>query len=146
MKTSTPPKQLLLHHTEDNTVSSSHIRKWSDDVQLLTKSSTENTRAEHGINFQLDEDDQNTADNLENIEQETDEVVTTFDYDSDESSDPYGNSPSQHTGPNPQQLKLLSGSLSTPVSPWHDKSRKIRISPLRVLQSSCQSIPQRNLS
>lgn len=56
------------------------------------------------------------------IEEETDEVVTTFHYDSDDSDHT-----SQLSTSTPQnEVK--------PVSPWHDKNRKIRINPLRVLK------------
>ena len=82
------------------------------------------------------------------IEQETDEVVTTFDYESDDSDRSAlvqqpnlgaknvgyeGGSNLQTSNPH------ISSSPTSPshtmsVSPWHDKRRKIRINPLRVLK------------
>ena len=82
------------------------------------------------------------------IEQETDEVVTTFDYESDDSDHTalvqqpnlsaknvgYEGDSIVHTS-NPHTSKSpTSPSHTTPVSPWHDKRRKIRINPLRVLK------------
>ena len=61
------------------------------------------------------------------IDEETDEVVTTFHYDSDDSD----LSTTLCTTSNPQQNVHAN---IQPVSPWHDKNRKIRINPLRVLK------------
>lgn len=81
---------------------------------------------------------------LVGVEQATDEEVTTFDYESDDSEytplvpQPtcdacLGDSSNEPTSvvANPQDT---SSSHSTSVSPWHDKNRKIRINPLRVLK------------
>lgn len=78
---------------------------------------------------------------LDTVEQATDEVVTTFDYDSDESNhalqtsfdDCVVASSSATTVASTENI-LKHGS----VSPWHDKNRKIRINPPRVLKVSNQ--------
>lgn len=71
---------------------------------------------------------------IDMVEQATDEVVTTFDYDSDES-----NHASETTS---DDSIVVRSSVDTvaggSVSPWHDKNRKIRINPPRVLKVSTQ--------
>lgn len=88
---------------------------------------------------------------LDIVEQATDEVVTTFDYDSDESNqalqtsfdDCVVASSSAPTVASKEDILKHYGS----VSPWHDKNRKIRINPPRVLKVSTQlpTTSERNL-
>ena len=85
------------------------------------------------------------------IEQETEEVVTTFDYESDESehstlmqqpnfspsivSYKGGSTVQGSMDTNPHTSRNSTSPFhTTSVSPWHDKRRKIRINPLRVLK------------
>ena len=87
------------------------------------------------------------------IEQATDEVVTAFNYESDESDHAmlemlpspdtctvrnegsfYALSAPEDFSPPDMSKRESSRPKSESVSPWHDKSRKIRINPLRVLK------------
>ena len=80
------------------------------------------------------------------LELETDEVVTTFNYDSDDSDHDTHVAQAVRTAKYDSSLLTSlpatsqGGTVSLPhpfvssVSPWHDKSRKKRINPLRVLK------------
>lgn len=79
------------------------------------------------------------------VEQATDEVVTTFDYDSDESNHALQTSFDDSSLPTVVSKEDVGKHGS--VSPWHDKTRKIRINPPRVLKVSTQlpTTSERNL-